>query len=161
MGGLGIRLVTYLAPSAFLASAMGTRELQDSILVNCGPPADRAIDIALAFWFSFHSSPAPEGLDARIQRNWDSPVLEAVKCCILDSTTVASDRARLLAVSSPNSSDWLHALPIASCSLLLDDEAVRVAICFRLGAKICEPHTCVWYAAHRWMFLELTVFPAN
>ena len=101
------------------------------------------MDTALAFWFSFHSSPAPEGLDARIQRNWDNPVLEAIKCRILDSTTVASDRARLLAVSSPNSSDWLHALPIASCGLMLDDEAVRVAIGFRLGAKICEPHTCV------------------
>ena len=138
---------------------MGTRELQHSILVNCGSPADRAIDTALAFWFSFHSSPAPEGLDARIQRNWDNPVLEAVKCRILDSTTVASDRARLLAVSSPNSSDWLHALPIASCGLLLDDEAVRVAIGFRLGAKYASLTPV--YAAHRWMFLELTVFPAN
>jgi len=143
MGGLGIRLVSQLAPSAFLASAVGTRELQDNILVNCGCPADNSISSALAFWSSYHSSPAPAGSDARLQQNWDNPVLVAVKNHLLESTTEATDRARLLAVSSRNSSDWLHALPIASCGLLLDDEAVRVAIGFRLGAKVCEPHICV------------------
>jgi len=143
MGGLGIRLVSQLAPSAFLASAMGTRELQDQILVNCGSPADNSISNALVHWSSYHTSPAPLGPEARKQRNWDNPVLDAVKSRLLETTTEASDRARLLAVSSPNSSDWLHALPIASCGLLLDDEAVRVAIGFRLGAKVCEPHICV------------------
>jgi len=34
-GGLGIRLVSQLAPSAFLASAVGTRSLQDLILSKC------------------------------------------------------------------------------------------------------------------------------
>ena len=143
MGGLGIRLLSQLAPSAFLASAVGTRELQDSILVNCGSPADNYMSSALTHWSSYHTSPAPVGSEARIQRNWDNPVLATVKSRLLESATEASDRARLLAVSSPNSSDWLHALPIASCGLLLDDEAVRVAIGFRLGAKICEPHICV------------------
>ena len=32
--------------------------------------------------------------------------------------------------------------PISSCGLLLEDEAVRVAVGLRLGAKICEPHAC-------------------
>ena len=36
--------------------------------------------------------------------------------------------ARLNAVAAQHSSDWLHALPIASCSLRLDDDAVRVAV---------------------------------
>ena len=54
----------------------------------------------------------------------------------------AIDRARLLAVSAPRSSDWLHALPISTCGLHLDDEAIRVAVGFRLGARICEPHSC-------------------
>ena len=53
------------------------------------------------------------------------------------------NRARLLAVSAPHSGDWLNALPISSCGLRLDDEAVRVAIGLRLGANLCEPHTCV------------------
>ena len=37
---------------------------------------------------------------------------------------------------------WLHALPITSCGLRLDDETVRVAVGLRLGARICEPHQC-------------------
>ena len=37
LGGLGIRLVSQLAPSAFLASAVGTKELQDAILGLCCP----------------------------------------------------------------------------------------------------------------------------
>lgn len=53
------------------------------------------------------------------------------------------EKARLLAVSAPKSSDWLHALPIASCGLRLDDEAVRIAAGLRLGSKLCEPHECV------------------
>jgi len=45
-------------------------------------------------------------------------------------------------VSAPHSGDWLHALPISSCGLRLDDEAVRVAVGLRLGARLCEPHQC-------------------
>ena len=45
-------------------------------------------------------------------------------------------------MSAPHSGDWLHAIPISSCGLRLDDEAVRVAVGLRLGAKLCEPHVC-------------------
>ena len=61
---------------------------------------------------------------------------------LVESLPNASDRARLLAVSAPRSRDWLNALPIASCGLFLEDEAIRVAVGFRLGAKTCEPHLC-------------------
>jgi hypothetical protein len=37
-------------------------------------------------------------------------------------------RARLLALASEHSGDWLHALPIAACGIRLDNEAIRVAI---------------------------------
>ena len=52
------------------------------------------------------------------------------------------DRARLLAVAAPHASDWLNALPIASCGLRLDNESIRVVIGLRLGLKICKPHEC-------------------
>jgi len=45
-------------------------------------------------------------------------------------------------VSAPHSGDWLHALPISSCGLRLDDKAVRVAVGLRLGARLCEPYQC-------------------
>ena len=44
--------------------------------------------------------------------------------------------------SSQHSGDWLFALPIASCGLRLDDEAVRVAVGLRLGLELCTPHQC-------------------
>jgi len=47
-----------------------------------------------------------------------------------------------LAASSQHSGNWLFALPIASCGLKLDDEAVRVAIGLRLGMDLCQPHQC-------------------
>ena len=52
-------------------------------------------------------------------------------------------RARLLATSAPHSGDWLLAVPISSCGLRLDDEAIRIAVGLRLGCKIGEPHDCV------------------
>ena len=45
-------------------------------------------------------------------------------------------------MSAPHSVDWLHARPITSCGLRLDDEAIRVAVGMRLGVNLCEPHKC-------------------
>jgi len=47
-----------------------------------------------------------------------------------------------LAATSRHIGDWLFALPIASCGLKLDDEAVRVAVGLRLGLNLCVPHQC-------------------
>ena len=62
-------------------------------------------------------------------------------CCVRDKVVVASerealvnslsdnvDKARLLAVMAPHSGDWLHALPLSSCGLRLDDSAVHTAV---------------------------------
>ena len=45
-----------------------------------------------------------------------------------DSLPSASDRVRWRVVTAPHAGDWLLAMPIASCGLKLDDEAVRVAV---------------------------------
>ena len=142
MGGLGIRLASHLAPSAFLASAMRTRELQDAILLQCSAAADPSVDRALSFWSTGHGLNAPPEVSSGSQRSWDRPLVELEHSRLLQSLPNASDRARLLAVSAKRSSDWLHALPIASCGLLLENEAIRIAVGFRLGAKTCEPHVC-------------------
>jgi len=43
-----------------------------------------------------------------------------------------------MAASSKHSGDWLYALPVTSCGMRLDDEAMRVAI----GLELCVPHQC-------------------
>lgn len=48
----------------------------------------------------------------------------------------------MIAASAAHSGDWLHALPISACGLRLDDEAVRVAVGLRLGANLCDQHSC-------------------
>ena len=141
-GGLGIRLASQLAPSAFLASAIGTRQLQEAILLQCSAAADLSVDRALSLWSTGHNLIAPPEVSAGIQKSWDCPIVQLEHSRLLESLPNATDRARLLAVSAKRSSDWLHALPIASCGLFLEDEAIRVAVGFRLGAKTCEPHTC-------------------
>ena len=141
-GGLGIRQLAQLAPSAFLASAVGSRCLQDLILVRCDFIDDEHVNRALQYWSSLHNASAPvEGLSHR-QKMWDQPIVNRSFNALLEASHSPSDRARLLAVSSEKCSDWLQALPISSCGLLMSDEAVRVAIGLRLGARICEPHTC-------------------
>ena len=144
-GGLGIRRVSSLAPSAFLASAAGTRLLQDKILPSLQASPDSAVNQVLALWsvrFSPASITCPVGTTAGIQREWDKPCVAADICTLLSSLPDRRDQARLLAVSAPHSGDWLHALPISACGLRLDDEAVRVAVGLRLGSKLCEPHQC-------------------
>ena len=38
--------------------------------------------------------------------------------------------------------DWLHALPLATFGLKLDNEAIMIAVGLRLGVNLCEPHQC-------------------
>ena len=40
------------------------------------------------------------------------------------------------------SGDWLHSLPLSTCRLRLDNEAVRVTVGIHLGTSLCEPHQC-------------------
>ena len=46
----------------------------------------------------------------------------------------------MAAVSTPHSGDWLFALPITTCGLRLDNEAVRVAVGYVL-ALTCVSRT--------------------
>ena len=141
-GGLGLRRVASLAPSAFLASAASTRPLQDQILSKCpSAPGYDDSEIKTA-WAIGHSLPCPADAAASNQHAWDRPRVLTDIASLQSSACEARDKARLLAVTAPHSGDWLHALPISSCGLRLDDEAIRIAIGLRLGTNLCEPHPC-------------------
>jgi hypothetical protein len=66
--------------------------------------------------------------------------VEHDKATVLNHSSDAHHRARMSAIISDHSSDWLFALPIASCGLRLSNDAVRIAVGIRLGANICVPH---------------------
>ena len=54
------------------------------------------------------------------------------------------DKARLKAAGAAHAGDWLNATPIPSLGLRLSDEAIRVAVGYRLGSNTCHPiHACV------------------
>jgi hypothetical protein len=142
-GGLGIRSVALLAPSAFLASAAGTLDLQMAILSRVVVPNDPAVQATLAVWCSRHKTCAPVDNAAKLQCNWDQASIDVGKDILSAGFQDPHNKARLLATSAPFSSDWLTALPISSCGLRLDNDAVRIAVGLRLGAPLGEAHTCV------------------
>ena len=76
------------------------------------------------------------------QSVWDRPGIIADQAVVMSAFTDNFKRARLLATSALHSGDWLHALPLSTCGLRLDNEAVRVAVCLRLGTSLCKPHQC-------------------
>ena len=141
-GGLGIRRATRLALPSFLASATSTTPLQDNILQNSkvGPYPQLATYIET--WCSNYSCDIPEPLVSHKQSSWDRPGIELDKTALWNSSEEPTFKRRLAAVSAPHSGDWLHAVPVASCGLKLDDEAVRIAVGLRLGTDLCVSHKC-------------------
>ena len=70
------------------------------------------------------------------------PGIMADQAVVISAFTDYFNRARRLAASAPHSGDWLHALPLSTCGLRLNNEAVRVAVGLRLGTSRGEPHQC-------------------
>jgi hypothetical protein len=138
-GGLGIRRVSSLASSAFLASAAGTQLIQDRILSRTGIVGDEQYDQSLS---CRRQGTVPEGPAVNMQSAWDSLTVKKEFTELLDRYSEPSHRARLLAASATHSGDWLNALPLVSCGLHLSDDAIRVAVGLRLGCVICEVHSC-------------------
>ena len=140
-GGLGIRRVSSLATPAFIASAVRTHNLQDQIL-NTAPGSYSELDIYQQSWQANYGD-MPTLTSPAKQQTWDKPIVQQELFQLMEHHTDSYDKARLLAASSKYSGDWLHAIPISSCGLRLDDEVVRIAVGLRLGINICEPHVCI------------------
>ena len=139
-GGLGIRRVASLALPAFLASAASTLSLQADILSSCTPSDNNFFQSCLLSWSSQFGD-LPEVLPSK-QPFWDRAGVLAEKASVESSFNSSYSRASFLAACAEHSGDWLFALPLASCGLHLDDEAVRVAVCLRLGLDVCSSHVC-------------------
>ena len=127
------RSAALLAPSAFLASDEGTKDFQSKILQFTTEEDDPWIAHTEQGWIDRYSVAEPLTEVAHLQRSWDRASIKQASEIIVENASTDRDRARLIAVASLDSGDWLHALPVCSCGLRLDDEAIRVAIGLRLG----------------------------
>ena len=85
-GGLGIRSVVQLAPSAYLASAAASSTLVFQIL----PPQFTdlpSFQKALTLWSNSCNQSPPEGITSYYQKSWDIPTILAMKENLLNSAT--------------------------------------------------------------------------
>ena len=76
------------------------------------------------------------------QKAWENIHAGQLAERFLNETSDDASQARLLASATKESGAWLHALPVASLGLRLDDDSLRIAVSLQLGAPICGPHSC-------------------
>ena len=90
-----------------------------------------------------HAATQPPSAElAKLQRAWDDSCCSKVAVALLEGAADERDRARLRASQQEFSGAWLQALPLLAIGLKMSDEVMRVAVGVRLGANLCEPHTC-------------------
>lgn len=142
-GGLGIRSAFSLSLPCFLSSFSSAKSSIINILpANINFANDVDFTEGQNLWIST-TQINPPSEKSHIQKAWDAPLVDIVSRNLFESANTKIDRARLNAVSSPNSSDWLKALPVATLGTLLDDFSFKIAVGLRLGCPICVPHLCV------------------
>ena len=134
-GGLGIRSAVHLAPSAFLASFAGCRELTFTILPPHFQESPLSLwDSAITEWSKGHNELPPSNPMSHQQKSWDLPRVYTLGDPL--------SKARLLSASKKESGAWLHTLPVTSLGLRMDDNTICIAIGLCLGAPLCIPHLC-------------------
>lgn len=138
-GGLGIRRISMLASSAYLASAASTAGLVGAILV-----ADEWSDAYRDEMMEARKDSLPAVMEPipREQKTWDRPLIDSDKMKICNGCDDPLSQARLRALTAAHAGDWLGTIPLAACGLGLSNEAVRVAVGFRLGLTLCASHRC-------------------
>ena len=134
--GLDIRRTFSLALPAYLASATSTASLQNLILICSVAAADKYYTLYRLNWSSAYNQSFPLDAIAFKKRTWDEPIVKD-DINLFFASASQHDKSRLLAVTSSHSSDWLHAPPIASRSLHLENEDIRVVVGLRLDAALC------------------------
>jgi len=134
--------VSKLTSTAFLDSAAGTRTSQAQILRN-SLATDEDMSGPLNHWLSLSGLPAGDFLPVDSQRVFNSVVVCHIFKSLVNNRTTQYHRARLLASAAAHSGDWLHAVPISACGLLLSDEAISVAVGLRLDSELCQPYYCI------------------
>ena len=142
-GELGVHSAALLAPSAFLASAVGTATLVSQILPSrFSSTPDLMVPLALSIWEALVGPGAVPPTNSSSQRAWDTLCCTAAADVLLTNHTDLVSQARLKAVRTKGADNWLHALPLANIGLKLDDMSLEAVVALRLGAPAMFEHTC-------------------
>ena len=97
-GGIGIRNVIHLSPSAFLVSADVSSTLIHHILpLRFSEVQYPDIDVALTLWGNDQSQPPPQPPFSHLQKLWDIPCILARTESLIQNASDPKTRARLLA----------------------------------------------------------------
>merc|ERR1712024_331512 len=120
---------------------MGTSETVQMLLPpNQTNPTNEVWEKAFSMWKQQTTQTSKPEVPI-YQSNWDKELIKQRYQEILHTASI-EEKARLLAVSSPSSSDWLHAVPIPSLGLKLDPMSLKIACGLRLGSTLCHPYKC-------------------
>jgi len=112
----------------------------NNIIIGCTCSDNVSLQSYLSDWASAYDT-----LSAVLpskQPFCDRPGIMADLAQVKSSLSTPFQQASYLATSTPHSEDWLQALPISSCGLRIDDEAVRTGVGLWLGLPHCVPHNC-------------------
>ena len=143
LGGLGIRSLVDISIPAYLSSSYGTIAGVNALFPTLNPSQDISFfNSAKNIWLDRLGPTAELPGNQSIQAGWDLPYCQKKYDDLLSSAQSKAAKARLKAVASPHSSDWLNAVPVASLGLKLSDSNIRIACGLRLGSPLCHIHLC-------------------
>lgn len=132
-----------MALPAFISSVYGAREKVENLLpIQVAQEKPVYLDSALELWQN-KAVGASLPTNSKMQSAWDTPLSQSKYDRLLGEAPNETEVARLKAVSAPNSSDWLNAIPVSSLGLKLDNSSLRIACGLRLGSHLCHQHTCI------------------
>ena len=139
LGGLGCRRGEDVALPAFISSVRSAGPLVEAILSRINMVDTTELSEAVELWGRLCGGREPPA--GASQKDWDIPLATVIKEQLLNEADQVG-RARLLAANCKESGVWLNAVPVPSLGTQLSPEELRIAIALRVGAKVCQPHSC-------------------
>ena len=120
-------------------SNFGVTPLHDAAKNDCGS----YFELAKELWKNKVGNSAEFPKNPKIQKEWDLKMCQSTFDRLMEAASKSPhERARLMAVSSKNASDWLNCIPIPSLGLKLNPSQLKIASALRLGAPVCRPFKC-------------------
>ena len=120
-------------------SNFGVTPLHNAAKNDCGS----YFELAKRLWKNKVGNSAEFPKNPKIEKEWDLKMCQSTFDRLKEAASNSPhERARLMAVSSKNASDWLNCIPIPSLGLKFNPSQLKIASALRLGAPVCRPFKC-------------------